>query len=156
DQTPIVPQHIWSTLNQSKLSTYSDTRPVGTGPYVMSSCSGQNIKYLRNPHYWQSTASHPVPQIAEIDYPAFLSSKRASLALSQGRAQWAGQCVPNGQSFYVAKDPAHLHIWYPPVLNVFLVPNLTNPLLSALPVRQAMAYAIDRSKVALLGEGGQL
>src|SRR5579862_1412819 len=25
DQTPIVPQHIWATLNQSKLSTYSDT-----------------------------------------------------------------------------------------------------------------------------------
>jgi peptide/nickel transport system substrate-binding protein len=156
DQTPIVPQHIWSTLNQSSLHSYSDTHPVGTGPYVMSSCSGQNIKYLRNPHYWQSTPSHPVPRIAEIDYPAFLSNTPANLYLSQGQAQWGGQYVPNVQSFYVAKDPAHRHIWYPPVLNVFLVPNLSNPLLGALPVRQAMAYAIDRAKVAQLGEGGQL
>jgi len=155
DQTPIVPQHIWSTLNQSSLHSYSDTRPVGTGPYLMSSCSGQNIKYLRNPHYWQSTASHPVPQIAEIDYPAFLSNTPANLALAQGQAQWGGQYIPNIQSFYIAKDPAHRHYWFPPVLNVFLVPNLTNPVLSALPVREAMAYAIDRAKVAQLGEGGE-
>jgi peptide/nickel transport system substrate-binding protein len=154
--TPIVPQHIWSTLHQSSLHSYSDTKPVGTGPYLMSSCSGQNIKYLRNPHYWQSTASHPVPQIAEVDYPAFLSNTPANLVLSQGGAQWGGQYIPNVQTFYVGKDPAHRHIWYPPVLNVFLVPNLTNPLLSALPVRQAIAYAIDRTKVAQLGEGGQL
>jgi peptide/nickel transport system substrate-binding protein len=70
DQTPIVPQHIWSTLNQSKLHSYGDSRPVGTGPYQVSSCTPQNIKYLRNPHYWQSTSGHPVPQIQEVDYPA--------------------------------------------------------------------------------------
>jgi peptide/nickel transport system substrate-binding protein len=155
DLTPIVPQHIWSTLNQSSLHTYSDSKPVGTGPYMVSSCSGQNIKYVRNPHYWQSTASHPVPQIAEIDYPAFLSNTSANLQLAQGQAQWGGQYIPNIQSFYIAKDPAHRHYWFPPVLNVFLVPNLTNPLLGQLPVRQAMAYAIDRRKVAQLGEGGE-
>jgi peptide/nickel transport system substrate-binding protein len=154
DLTPIVPQHIWSTLNQSKLSTYSDSKPVGTGPYVMSSCSGQNIKYLRNPHYWQSTASHPVPQVAEVDYPAYLSNTPGNLALAQGLGNWGGQYVPNIQSFYIAKDPAHRHIWFPPVGNVSLVPNLTNPLLGKLAVRQALAYAINKPKVAQLGESG--
>src|SRR5438105_3978354 len=62
DQTPIIPQHIWSKLDQSKLHSYGDSQPVGTGPYMVSSCSPQNIKYLRNPNYWQSTASHPVPE----------------------------------------------------------------------------------------------
>ena len=154
DLTPIVPQHIWSTLNQSKLSTYSDSKPVGTGPYVMSSCSAQNIKYLRNPHYWQSTASHPVPQIAEVDYPAYLSNTPGNLALSTGQGNWGGQYVPNIQSFYIAKDPAHRHIWFPPVGNVSLVPNLTNPLLSKLAVREALAYAINKPNVARLGESG--
>jgi peptide/nickel transport system substrate-binding protein len=154
DQTPIIPQHIWSTLNQSQLHSYADSNPVGTGPYTMSSCSGQNIKYLRNPHYWQSTTSHPVPQLAEIDYPAYLSNTPGNLALSQGQGQWGGQYIPNIQSFYIAKDPAHRHIWFPPVGNVSLVPNLDNPLLGKLAVRQAIAYAINKPTVARLGESG--
>ena len=155
DQTPIVPQHVWSTLNQKSLHTYADAKPVGTGPYEVSNCSGQNIKYLRNPSYWQSTPSHPVPMIKEIDYPAFLSNTPANLALSQGQAQWGGQYIPNIQSFYVSKDSAHRHIWFPPVLNVGLVPNLDNPLLSKLPVRQAIVYALDKSTISRLGEGGE-
>src|SRR5947209_2126499 len=66
DLTPIIPQHVWSTLNQSKLHSYGDTQPVGTRPYKVSSCSPQNIKYQRNPNYWQSTSGHPVPAIKEI------------------------------------------------------------------------------------------
>jgi peptide/nickel transport system substrate-binding protein len=155
DQTPIVPKHIWSTLNQKSLHTYADSKPVGTGPYEVSNCSPQNIKYLRNPSYWKSTASHPVPMIKEIDYPAFLSNTPANLFLSQGQAQWGGQYVPNIKSFYVAKDPAHRHIWFPPVLNVALVPNLDNPLLGKLPVRQAIAYALNKSAISRLGEGGE-
>lgn len=155
DQTPIVPQHIWSKLDQSKLSTYKDSNPVGTGPYKVSSCSPQNIKYLRNATYWQSKPGHPVPRIAEIDYPAFLSNTPANLYLAQGQAQWGGQYIPNIKSYYVAKDPAHRHIWFPPVLNVALVPNLTNPLLKQLPVREAIAYALNKPNIAKLGEGGE-
>jgi peptide/nickel transport system substrate-binding protein len=155
DQVPIVPQHIWSTLNQSSLHTYGDSRPVGTGPYTVGSCAATNIKYLRNPHYWQSTSSHPVPLISEVDYPAFLSNTPANLLLAQGQANWGGQYIPNIHSFYVAKDPTHRHIWFPPVGNVSLIPNLTNPLLGKLAVRQAMAYAINKATVARLGEGGE-
>jgi peptide/nickel transport system substrate-binding protein len=155
DQTPIVPQHIWSTLDQSKLSTYADAKPVGTGPYAVSSCSAQDIKYLRNASYWQSKPGHPVPRIQEIDYPAFLSNTPANLYLAQGQAQWGGQYIPNIKSYYVAKDPTHRHIWFPPVLNVALVPNLTNPLLKQLPVREAIAYALNKPNISKLGEGGE-
>jgi peptide/nickel transport system substrate-binding protein len=155
DQTPIVPQHIWSALDQSKLSSYADAKPVGTGPYAVSSCSSQNIKYLRNAGYWQSKPGHPVPRIKEIDYPAFLSNTPANLYLAQGQAQWGGQYIPNINSFYVGKDPTHRHIWFPPVLNVALVPNLDNPLLAKLPVRQAIAYALNKPTISKLGEGGE-
>ena len=113
-----------------------------------------DIRYLRNPHYWQSTSGHPVPAVSELDYPAFLSNTQANLFLSQGQAQWASQYVPNIQGFYISKDPAHRHYWFPPVANVSLVPNLTNPLLSKLAVRQAMAYAINKQLVSRLGEAG--
>ena len=154
DQTPIVPKHIWSTLNQSKLHSYADTHPVGTGPYLMSSCAPQNIKYLNNPHYWQSASGHPVPAVKEVDYPAFLSNTAANLVLSQGGAQWGGQYIPNIQSFYISKDPAHRHYWFAPVLNVSIFPHLPNPVLRQLPVRQAISLAIDRQTVSRLGESG--
>jgi peptide/nickel transport system substrate-binding protein len=154
DQTPIVPKHIWSTLNQSSLHSYADSHPVGTGPYLVSNCAPQNIKYLNNPNYWQSSAGHPVPAVKEVDYPAFLSNTAANLVLSQGGAQWGGQYIPNIQSFYVSKDPANRHYWFAPVLNVSLFPNLTNPVLSQLPVRQAISLAINRPVVSRLGESG--
>jgi peptide/nickel transport system substrate-binding protein len=154
DLTPIVPKHIWSALDQSKLHSYADKQPVGTGPYTVSNCAPQNIKYLRNTKYWQSTPNHPVPQVQEVDYPAFLSNTSANLFLSQGAAQWGGQYIPNINSFYVAKDPAHRHYWFAPVENVSLIPNLENPVLKQLPVRQAIAFAIDKATVARLGESG--
>jgi len=154
DQTPIVPQHIWSTLDQKDLHSYADSSPVGTGPFVVSNCSPQNIKYLANSHYWQSTSGHPVPAVQEVDYPAFLSNTPGNLFLSQGQAQWGGQYIPNIQSFYIGKDPAHRHYWFPPILNVSLVPNLTDPLLGELPVRQAILYAINKATVSRLGESG--
>jgi peptide/nickel transport system substrate-binding protein len=154
DQTPIVPRHIWSALKQSELHSYADAQPVGTGPYKVGSCAPQNIKFTRNPSYWQSTSGNPVPKIAEVDYPAFLSNTPTNLFLAQGQAQWGGQYVPNIHSFYIAKDPEHRHYWFPPVANVSLFPNLTNPLLRLLPVRQALAFAIDKATVAKLGESG--
>jgi peptide/nickel transport system substrate-binding protein len=154
DQTPIVPKHIWAALNQSKLHSYADAHPVGTGPYEVSNCAPQNIKYLNNPHYWQSSSGHAVPAVKEVDYPAFLSNTSANLFLSQGQAQWGGQYIPNIQSFYLSKDPTNRHYWFAPVLNVSLFPNLTNPVLSQLPVRQAISDAINRATVSRLGESG--
>src|ERR1700730_11476773 len=51
DQTPIVPQHIWSSI--ANPATDPIKQPVGTGPYLMSKCSPQNITYTANPHYSQ-------------------------------------------------------------------------------------------------------
>jgi peptide/nickel transport system substrate-binding protein len=154
DQVPIVPKHIWSTLDQTKLDVYENTTPIGTGPYTMSTCAQDNIKYLRNEHYWQSTAAKPVPQIQEVDYPAFLSNDPANLLLAQGGAQWGAQYIPNIDTFYIAPDATHRHYWFPPLLNVALFPNLENTLLGNKAVRQAIAFAIDRAGVSQRGESG--
>ena len=150
--TPIIPQHIWGSLNQAKLASYADSAPVGTGPYKMANCTQSNVKYLRNTSYWQSKPGHPVPQVAEVDYPSFLGNNQTNLFLIQGQAQWGAQPIPNIYTTYVGKDPAHRHVWFPPILNVSLVPNLNNPLLSNLAVRKAMAMAINRKEVSIRGE----
>jgi peptide/nickel transport system substrate-binding protein len=147
DQTPIVPQHIWSTIANPATATIS--KPVGSGPYLMSKCSPSNITYTANPHYWQPG----LPKIHTIQYPAFTSNNTANDTLANGQAQWGAQYIPDIQAFYTSKN-ANFHYWFPPVLNVAMVPNLTNPLLSNVKVREAISYAIDRQQVSTIGESG--
>ena len=147
DQVPIVPEHIWSSLDQTKLASYADSNPVGTGPYKVGTCTEANVKYVRNADYWQSTPGHPVPRIAEVDYPSFLGNDQANLYLTEGQAQWGAQPVPNIKSAYLNKGPDR-YMWFPPVLNVGIFPNLDNSLLSNVAVRQAISLALDRSDIA--------
>jgi peptide/nickel transport system substrate-binding protein len=145
DQTPILPQHIWSKI--ANPVTYANPHPVGTGPYTVSPCSAQNVTYKANPHYWQPG----LPKIKTVQYPAFTSNNTANDQLANGQAQWGSQYIPNINQFYTAKSPA-FHYWFPPTVNVSVVPNLTNPLLANVKVREAMSYAIDRGKVSSIGE----
>jgi peptide/nickel transport system substrate-binding protein len=147
DQTPIVPEHIWSTL--SNPTTNAITNPVGTGPFLMSKCSPSNITYTANPHYWQPG----LPKVSKIEYPAYTSNTTANNDLANGTAQWGAQYIPAINTFYKSKSPDY-NYWFPPTVNVSLVPNLTNPLLSNVKVREAMSYAIDRAKVSAIGESG--
>ena len=147
DQTPIVPEHIWSTLSNPVTNAIS--KPVGTGPYLMSKCSPQNITYTANPNYWQPGE----PKVKTIQYPAYTSNNTANDDLANGSAQWGAQYIPSINTFYTAKSP-DFHYWFPPTVNVSIVPNLTNPLLSNVKVRQAMSYAINRSQVSTIGESG--
>ena len=147
DQTPIVPEHIWSTL--SNPTTNAITNPVGTGPFLMSKCSPSNITYTANPNYWQPG----LPKIKKIEYPAYTSNTTANNDLANGTAQWGAQYIPAIDTFYKSKSPNY-NYWFPPTVNVSLVPNLTNPLLSNVKVREAMSYAIDRAKVSTIGESG--
>jgi peptide/nickel transport system substrate-binding protein len=147
DQTPIVPQHIWSTI--ANPVTYKDPHPVGSGPFKMGSCSPQVIKYTKNSDYWQKGK----PTIETIYYPAFTSNDPANQQLASGKAQWGSQFIPNIQKFYVSKSADH-HYWFPPTVNVSVFINNTDPILKDVAVRKAMAYAIDRQKVSEIGEYG--
>jgi peptide/nickel transport system substrate-binding protein len=146
-QTPIVPQHIWSTIKNPV--TYKDTHPVGTGPFKMANCSPQVIKYTKNGGYWQQGK----PTIETVYYPAFTSNDPANQQLASGKAQWGSQFIPNINSYYLSKS-ADNHYWFPPLVNVDIFSNLKDPILSDVNVRKAMAYAIDRKKVSDIGEYG--
>jgi peptide/nickel transport system substrate-binding protein len=146
-QTPIVPQHLWASVKDPV--TYKDEKPVGSGGFTMNSCSPQVIKYTKNPHYWQKG----MPKIDTIYYPAYTSNDPANQDLASGKAQWGSQFIPSIDKFYKSKSPDN-HYWFPPVVNVAIFMNLTDPILKDVAVRKAIAYAIDRPRVAQIGEYG--
>ncbi|MGH7121186.1 MAG: ABC transporter substrate-binding protein, partial [Acetobacteraceae bacterium] len=147
DQVGIVPEHIWAKVKDPV--TYADKNPIGTGPFTIQRCTPEDVSYVRNRDYWQPG----LPKIDRIEYPAFTSNPPANELLSTGGAQWGGQFVPNLKSQYLAKSPDN-HYWFPPVVNVAIFINLTNPLLKDVAVRRALAFAIDRERVAEIGEYG--
>ncbi|HTX00702.1 MAG TPA: ABC transporter substrate-binding protein [Acidimicrobiales bacterium] len=147
NQTPILPEHIWSQI--SNPATWTDPHPVGTGPMVMSQCTPQNITYTDNASYWQPG----LPKVKSVQWPAFLSNTPANNYLATGQAQWGGQFIPNIEAFYTSKSP-YYHYWLTSIQNVDLFINLKDPQLDDVQVRRAMAYAIDRNQVSAIGESG--
>jgi peptide/nickel transport system substrate-binding protein len=146
DQVGIVPQKIWSKLKNPV--NYNDANPIGTGAYTVQ-CTPQLITYTANKNYYQPG----LPHIAKVLYPAYTSNDPANLDLATGKAQWGSQFIPSIKKFYTSKSSSY-HYWFPPVANVAMFINLKDPVLSDVRVRQAMAYAVDRGKVATVGEYG--
>jgi len=104
---------------------------------------------VANMHYWQKGE----PKVGTVNYPSFLTNDTANTYLANGQAQWGSQFIPNIKAFYLSKNPNY-HYWFPPVANVSIFINLTNPILKNLAVREAMAYAINRQKASTIGEYG--
>jgi peptide/nickel transport system substrate-binding protein len=146
--TYIVPQHIWSSAGDP--TKFINPNPVGTGPMKLKSFTAQQITYVKNPTYWQADKV----KVDQLNYPAVNSNDTALLKLASHQADWAGIFNAALDSAFVQKDTAHNHVYMVPVVPVQLVPNLKNPLLGQLAVRQAISAALDRQQMSASGEAG--
>jgi peptide/nickel transport system substrate-binding protein len=150
-QTPIVPQHVWTTGDPAKDPVqFQDPNPIGTGPFTVNPCNPNLITYTANKSYWQAG----LPHLDKVLYPAYIDNDPANLDLANDKAEWGSQYIPGVDKFYTSKDSANHHTWFPPVVNVELFFNLKHDATGQLGVRQAFAYGIDRAAVATVGEGG--
>jgi len=149
-QTFIVPKHIWDRVKDPV--KFTDPHPVATGPVVLSTCTPQNITYVRNPHYWVKGE----PKVAKVQVPAFLGNSAGNLELRTGAANWGCQFIPNIKAYYVSADPAHNHYWFPPGSDNDLYLNLHQYPLNIVKVRQAISLGINRSLVSKIGDYGYL
>lgn len=137
-QQAIVPQHIWSELDDPLIFANED--PVGTGPFTeVRVFRSQVFELGANPYYWQDLG------IDAIRMPALSSNDQANLALIQGELDWAGLFVPAVERVYIGRDPEHFNAWFPTQQGtIFLYANTTVEPLDDPRVRQALSLAIDR------------
>jgi peptide/nickel transport system substrate-binding protein len=146
-EVPVVSERIWSKI--ANPAAYPDDHPVGTGAFLVSSCTKADIVYAANHRYWRPGE----PRVAKVRYPSLAANDPANTLLATGAAQWGSQFIPNIRAFYLSQSP-DFHCWFPPTTTVSLLINLTDPLLRNVKIRQAMAYAINRSQVASYAEYG--
>lgn len=147
-QTWIVPKHLFSSVGDP--TKYVDSKPVGTGPFVLNSFTPQLIDLKKNTNYWQPGK----PQVTELRFPSFDSNTSAQLLLSNGGVDWTGLFTPNIQQTYVSRDAAHNHYWFPPNNVVTLYLNDAKAPFNQLAVREAISSAIDRNQLYKVGESG--
>jgi peptide/nickel transport system substrate-binding protein len=148
EEVYIVPQHIWSSVGDP--TKFVNPTPVGTGPMKLKSFTAQLITYTKNTSYWQANKV----KVDELDYPIVASNDTALLKMASHQADWTGIFDAALKTQFVDKDPAHNHVYMVPVVPAQLVPNLKNPLLAQLAVRQAISVSIDRNQMSTSGEAG--
>ncbi|HEY7092796.1 MAG TPA: ABC transporter substrate-binding protein [Ktedonobacterales bacterium] len=147
-QTWIVPEHIWSKVGDP--TKYTDDKPVGTGPFIFKSFTPQLITLTKNTQFWQPGK----PIVPEIRYPAFNGNTTAEPAMNSGQTDWNGLYTPDVNKTFVQRDPAHNHYFFAPSDPLILFLNLTKSPFDKVDVRKAISLAIDREKIASIGESG--
>jgi peptide/nickel transport system substrate-binding protein len=144
----IVPQAVWSKAGNP--ATFTDPKPVGTGPYELGTFTSQGITLVKNPHYWQPSKVN----VAKVYFPAYTNNTGALAALFSNQIDWTGNYIPGLKKDFVDTDPAHHHYYEAANGDESLEPNLTKWPTNQLAVRQAISLAVNRTLLGAEGEAG--
>jgi peptide/nickel transport system substrate-binding protein len=78
----ILPEHIWSTLDEPK--KFDDVPAVGSGPFIVKEYKpGDFVRLERNPNYW-GTQVGLTPHVDEVIYKVFNDENQMAAALQSG------------------------------------------------------------------------
>lgn len=134
----IVSEHQYGSVGDP--TKYVDKHPVATGPFEVGSYNGRRLELVRRPDYWQADKIKVQKVVLEGNYDA----NQAALKLRSGGLDFYNGDLPNPAKTFVAADPEHNHIWYPPNGMTVLTPNLTRKPFSDVRFREALAYGMDK------------
>jgi peptide/nickel transport system substrate-binding protein len=150
-QTPIVPEHVWSSVVDPV--KFTNTKPIGTGPFTLGTFAPTQYALAKNPGYWQ--AGQIVPQ--KVLFPAQASNQSTNqLDVSSGKFDWAYNFIPDVKTTYVARDPQHNIYWFPPGGAIGLYLNLTKAPYSDVNFRKGVSLSLNRTTIADKAVNGYL
>jgi peptide/nickel transport system substrate-binding protein len=146
-ESPIVPKHVYE--NTDPYTNPNNNAPIGTGPFkFVKWVHGDYIEYARNPAYWDAGKPHLDRLIVKL----IPDAAARSIAFETGSVDLGGDSpVPLSDLARLGQDPklaieTRGYAFEGGVSRIEF--NLDNPYLKQLPVRQAIAEAIDRNFIA--------
>ncbi len=155
---PILPKHIWSTMDAKAIGTFPNDTPVGSGPFTLAEWKkGETLTLQRSPTFW---GAPPIPQ--SVIYVLYGSEDVEAQALKNGDVDvltevpptvWDGVVGAEGVKAVQLPSFSFHHIGF----NVSdAAGSKGNPLLRDQAIRQALSAAVDRNQlveIALAGKG---
>jgi peptide/nickel transport system substrate-binding protein len=133
----IVPEHIFSKVTNP--TKFINSKPVGTGPYLLKSYSSFQVSYVKNPHYWMPGE----PYLNGVVMTAVKSNTTAELLVLNGDAAWTYDAITDPNKTFVAASPANNHYWWPTVALNLLYFNTTEAPFNNVAVRKAIAEDLN-------------
>jgi peptide/nickel transport system substrate-binding protein len=150
-QTPIVPKHIWSSI--ANPVTFTNTHPVGAGPYKLGTFAPTQYTLVKNPLYWDASKIAPT----SVVFPAQATSQSTNqLEVSEGQFDWAYTYLPDVKATYVDRDPSTNQYWFPPGGTIGLYLNLTKAPYNNVDFRQGVSLALNRATIAQKAVNGYM
>ena len=154
-EAPILPKHVFSGGDPN--ANPANLKPIGTGPFRLESYrAGEGATLVRNPEYFKAglpyldkVVMRVIPDAntrmqalsaGEIDYISSVSGPDIERLTTAGGITLVGTTRESGGSNCI----------------MTLSYNLERPATASLPVRQALAYAIDREQIlrqVIFGQG---
>ena len=155
---PILPRHIWGSMDAKAINAFANDTPVGTGPFTFVEWKkGESITLVRNDKFWGPPA---IP--AGVVFVLFANEDVMAQALKRGDVDvltevpptiWDGLQGAEGVKAVSLPSFSFHHIG----INVSeAAGSKGNPLLRDRVIRQALSYALDRNQlvqIALAGHG---
>jgi peptide/nickel transport system substrate-binding protein len=155
---PILPQHIWSKITGKAAGTSFQNKPpiVGTGPFQVVEWASHKYVHLKaNPDYWGGA-----PHISDLYILTYTNADTMASDLKLGNID-AAVDVPFAEFRALSSAPGiqtnEGAAWQFSELafNCYASPNSKgNPVLRDQVFRQALDYAIDRSKIVATAFNG--
>jgi peptide/nickel transport system substrate-binding protein len=140
--TSILPQHLWSSV--SSPATYTNTTPVGTGPFTLSNFSGSAVIFTKNPHYWQAGR----PYIDSVVFNSVDSDTTAELELENGSIDMSYDYLTDAQKTFVDRDPSQNVFFWPASDMNYLYMNNDKAPFNNVAFRKAIAEAVNTKFLA--------
>lgn len=157
----ILPKHIWGKVPLSELtSTYQPSLPlVGTGPFIVTEFDrGRTLTMDRNPEF-----SGPEPKFDQIQFIKYGNQDAVERALQLGEIDLIPDVQPSTFD-RLGDEPNVETLNSPSVTFTELAFNLcpkeicpdgnVNPAIQDLPVREALAFGIDRERINQIAASG--
>ncbi|WP_028050563.1 ABC transporter substrate-binding protein [Cellulomonas sp. URHD0024] len=144
----MVPEHIWSKIADPTKDP--NLKPVGTGPYTLTSWTPQAATLDINKDYWGTK-----PQVHQLRYSSYANNTALTTALTTGEVQWGWTFIADYEKVYIAKDPTNYHQWAAAGLGIdALFMNQTKKPFNNLAFRQALNTALDRENITKIATSG--
>ncbi|MEY9952435.1 ABC transporter substrate-binding protein [Leifsonia sp. EB34] len=144
----IVPKHIWSKVADP--TTYTNTKPVGTGSMLTDSFNPTTLVLKRNPDYWQADKI----RVDKIQFNNSDQGQVDQLKLARGDYDMNAMYIPDIEKSYVAKDPKHNKYWFPAGSPISLYMNLDKKPFDDQSFRDAISKAMDKKTIVNEAEQG--
>jgi peptide/nickel transport system substrate-binding protein len=142
----MLPEHIWKNI--SNPLAFTDSNPVGTGPFTkVENFSIAQYTLAKNPYYWQRLS------YAGIKVPGYKTNGDALAAFEGHDVDWAPISPGISEKQVVATDPKHLHYFNsPPTAPLDLEFNYQKAPFNSVPLRQAISMSINRKAISVQAE----